>query len=165
MHIALDRRPAPTARGAASRPSAAAVGIAAALALFAGWAHLVYMSSHLREWWAYGLFFLVAGIAQAVFAVALVRWPLPRVALAGIAGNLAIVALYVDTRTIGVPLGPHAHAIEQAAAPDLLTTGCEIVLIVLLLTMVAPAPRRRVINLLVVAAVALWAMRLTGHLA
>ena len=54
---------------------------------------------------------------QALFAPLVLRRPAPWVAAVGIAGNLAIVAMYVLSRTAGPPLGPHAQR-PRAGRPD-----------------------------------------------
>ena len=99
--------------------SQVAVAAAAVLSLGAAWVHVAYTGSHFREWWAYGLFFLVVAIGQAAFAPAIIRWPSPSLALAGIAVNLGVVVMYVWSRTIGVPMGPHKGVAEHTKLPDL----------------------------------------------
>src|SRR5438128_12033347 len=89
---------------------------AAAAMLGSGAVHGLLVRSHLREWWGYGVFFLVAGTAQVVLALALLtdavnprdtgeRWRVAKTWMyaLGIAGNLALVALYAVTRTVGIP--------------------------------------------------------------
>jgi hypothetical protein len=51
-----------------------------------------------------------------------------------------------------------------AGAIDLATTAAEIVLVGVLLSMLEPRARRRVLDVLVAAALVLWALRLTGRL-
>jgi hypothetical protein len=153
---------APAAAGAAVR-SSTLLGGAAALSLLAAWVHLAYTGTHWRDWWAYGLFFLVTGLGQGLLAAALVRWPRPWTALVGIAGNLAIVGMYVQSRTIGVPLGPHSGVAERTGAIDLATTGAEIATVALLLVLVGSRTRRWIMNLLLLAGALLWAGRLTGY--
>ena len=142
----------------------AAALAAALLSIAAGWIHFAYMTSHWREWWAYGAFFLVTGVFQAAFAPAVLRWPGPLTALVGIAGNLAIVGMYVLSRTNGVPMGPHTGVVERAAPVDLACTAAEVVLVGVLLSMMGPISRRWLANALVVAGVVLWMLRLTNHL-
>jgi hypothetical protein len=149
------------ARGA--RWTAAAL-TAAGLSLVAGWIHFAYVSSHWRDWWAYGVFFVACGVFQGLFAPALLRWPNAWTALAGIAGNLGMVGMYVLSRTNGIPMGPHTGVVERATPIDLGCTAIEIVLVALLLGMVGPTNRRWIINLLLVAGVALWVLRLTNNL-
>jgi hypothetical protein len=146
-----------------ARP-ATALGLAAALSLGVAWVHLAYAAPHLRQWWAYGAFFIAAGAGQALFAPLLLRGPRPWLVHAGIAGNVAIVGMYVMSRTAGPPLGPHAHVAERAGAIDLSTTAAEIVLVGLLLTMLGARSRRLVLDALLVGGVLLWVLRLTGRL-
>jgi hypothetical protein len=146
------------------RWSAAAL-TAAVLSLAAGWIHFAYISSHWRDWWAYGAFFLATGAFQALFAPAMLKWPNRWTALVGIAGNLAIIGMYIMSRAHGIPMGPHEGIIEKATVIDLSCTAGEIVLVGILLGMVGTASRRWIINLLLVAGVALWALRFTNTLA
>jgi hypothetical protein len=137
---------------------------AATLSLLAGWVHLAYAQSHWRQWWAYGLFFAGTGAVQALFAIAIMRRPRPGAAVAGIVANLGIVAMYVLSRTDGPPLGPHAGVTERAGTIDLATTAGEIVLVAVLLTLAGRGGRRAIVNVLAVAGLLLWALRLTGKL-
>jgi hypothetical protein len=157
-------RPAVAAPAAARTPRTAAPAVAAALSLGAAWVHLAYTASHFRLWWAYGAFFLAVGIGQALYAPLVLRRPRPAVALLGIAGNVAIVGMYVLSRTAGPPLGPHAGIPEAAGAVDMATTAGEVALVVVLLALLGGATRRRVANVLLLAGALLWALRLTGNM-
>jgi hypothetical protein len=154
---------AATAPGGATRAGAATLA-AAVLSLAAAWVHLAYAPSHVREWWAYGAFFIAAGAGQALFAPLVLRRPRPWLLHAAIAGNVAIVGLYVLSRTTGPPLGPHARVAEPAGAIDLATTAAEIVLVGVLVAMLGARARRRVVDALLALGFLLWALRLTGHL-
>src|SRR5215210_8735817 len=82
----------------------AAAGAAAGLSLAAALIHLWVAAEHYEEWWGYGAFFLAAALSQGLGGVFILRWPERQaVPLVGIWGNLAIVALYVLTRTRGEP--------------------------------------------------------------
>jgi hypothetical protein len=163
--VPLASRAAKAAGGAASRPVAwYAAPAAAILSVAAGYVHLAYTESHWEDWWAYGLFFLATGVGQLLFGPLILRWPRPGVIALGIAGNLAIVGMYVYSRTEGIPFGPHARVVEKAGAVDLATTAVEIVLVVLLLLMVGPRVRRWLLNALLVAGGVLWLSRLTEAL-
>jgi hypothetical protein len=138
---------------------------AALLTLAAAWVHLAYAPPHLRQWWAYGAFFVATGAGQALFAPLILRRPpCAWLVAVGVAGNVAIIAMYVVTRTYGPPLGPHARVPEAAGPVDLATTAVEVGLVGVLLTMMAPPARRLAANLLVAFAVLVWALRLTGRL-
>jgi hypothetical protein len=134
---------------------------AAVLSIGACYVHLAYAQDHWRDWWAYGLFFLAVGALQLLFALLVLRWPRPGVALAGIAANLAVVGMYTYSRTVGIPLGPHARVKELAGAVDLTTTASEIVIVALLLTLVGARARRWTVNLLLIAGAVLWVLRFT----
>ena len=100
---------------------------AAALSLVAALVHLWVMPEHFAEWWGYGVFFLTAAAAQALYVPLLLRWPKRAVLLMGIAGNLAIVVLYLLTRTVGIPLlGPEAGEVERVGFADVCATTSEV---------------------------------------
>ena len=99
----------------------------AAFSLLAAMIHLWVMPEHFEEWWGYGTFFLVSAIAQGLYAPGLLLWPNRVILLAGVAGNLAIVILWLVTRTSGIPLfGPHAGEIEDVGTLDLVCTLAEV---------------------------------------
>jgi hypothetical protein len=157
-------RPLAAPRRALAVPAVRAARAAALLSLAAAYVHLAYTESHWRLWWAYGAFFLATGVGQAVFVPLVLYRPRRWMALVAIAGNVAIVGMYVLSRTAGPPLGPHAHVAETAGPIDLATTAAEITLVGVLLTMLGRATRRRILDLLLAMGVALWALRLTGRL-
>ena len=100
---------------------------AAALSLLAALIHLWATPEHFGEWWGYGAFFLAAAAAQVLYAPLVLVWPTRMVLLLGIGGNLAIAALYLLTRTVGVPLfGPGAGEVEGAGFVDLCATASEV---------------------------------------
>jgi hypothetical protein len=155
----------PARRGAvvgrrAHRVAWPAAPLAAILSVAAGYIHLAYMDSHWQDWWAYGVFFLASAVFQCAFAVAVLVWSNRWLLLAGIAGNLGIVGMYVLSRLDGVPLGPHAGVKENAAVIDVGTTAAEIGVVVLLLVMVGGATARWIFNALLAVGATLWVMRL-----
>jgi hypothetical protein len=139
--------------------------VAGLLSVLAGYVHIAYVSSHWRDWWAYGAFFLVSGVFQALFGLVVMRYPRPLVALAGIAANIGIVGMYFYSRTVGIPLGPHLHVKERVGTVDVATTAGEIVLVAALLLLVGARTRRWTVNALLVVGVVLWVLRLNQGLA
>ena len=138
----------------------------AALSMVAALIHLWVTPEHFEEWWGYGAFFLVAAIAQGAYGVALLRRPRRLLLLLGLGGNLLIVALYLVTRTLGVPLfGPDAGEIEGLGAMDLCATASELAIVLgvgaVLLRGLSPQMRRTV---LIVLAVALLSLAHLVHL-
>jgi hypothetical protein len=92
--------------------------------------HFVVIPGHWDEYWAQGLFFIGAAIAQLLWAVWIVVAPSRLIYLAGAAGNAAIAALWVVTRTAGVPAGPGAGEREAVEFADTLATAFEVVLVI-----------------------------------
>ena len=148
-------------RVAGSRWSAAVLAVAA-LSLFSAWVHLAFTTSHWEFWWAYGAFFIGTGLFQGLLAPALLRWPGSWTGIVGIAGNVAIVAMYLKTRTDRIPLGPHEGILEKVTPIDFACTAAEVVTIALLLAIVGAEKRRWVLNVLLAAGIAVWVLRLTN---
>ena len=106
---------------------------AAILSLVAAIIHIWVMPEHFEEWFGYGLFFLVVAVAQALFALALLRGPSPTLLRVGIVGNLVIILFWVVTRTIGIPVfGPHAGEVEEVGQIDVVSKLVELLLIIIL---------------------------------
>jgi hypothetical protein len=139
--------------------------IAAALSLSAAIAHFGAAPPHFHDWWAHGAFFVVCGALQAAFAALILWWPRTWLALTGVAGTLAVLALYVVSRTYGAPVGPHAGIAEPAEAYDLTTAAGEFVLVVVLVMMLGDAARRWAMRLVLLVALALWMAKASGLLA
>lgn len=66
-----------------------------------------------------GLFFVAVALCQLIWARAVLVRPSTTVLAAGIAGNVAAVALWALSRTTGAPFGPHAGEPELVRAADL----------------------------------------------
>ena len=99
-----------------------------ALALFSASAaiiHFVVIPEHWREWWGYGLFFVAVAVAQLLFVVLILYWPLRELYLLAAAGNAVVIAMWVLTRTYGSPLGPEAGEREALALADVVATVLE----------------------------------------
>lgn len=106
---------------------------AAALSAYAALLHNRVLPEHFMEWWGYGAFFLVVAAVQGFYSGLLLLWPQRWVFRVGVAGNGAILALYVVTRTVGVPFfGPAAGEIETVGHFDLATAIAEVALLLLL---------------------------------
>lgn len=102
------------------------------LSLLAAVIHLWVTPEHFEEWWGYGIFFLAAAVAQGLYAPIMLWRPGRTLLLAGLAGNLAIVILWLATRTTGIPLfGPHAGEIEEAGVLDFACTLAEVGIVIL----------------------------------
>src|SRR5918998_5179005 len=107
--------------------------VAAVLTGAAASVHAWATPEHFGEWWGYGMFFLVLAGAQGAYGAALLRWPGRRMFLAGIGADLAVIALNLVTRTVGIPFfGPHAGEVEGVGVIDLVATLAEVGLVVAL---------------------------------
>src|SRR5215203_4963910 len=100
-------------------------GAAIALTMGAALIHVWVMPEHFEEWWLYGVLFVLVALLQGFFAVALWRWGGRMVLILGMVGNVAIVACYLVTRTMGVPFGPHMGEVEAVGLLDLAATTFE----------------------------------------
>lgn len=101
---------------------------AAGFSVIAGLIHISVTPEHIEEWIGFGVFFIVVWTCQLLFALILilVRPVRGEILWAGILGNLAIIALWVVTRTVGIPLGPMAGEIEQVGALDVISKIAEL---------------------------------------
>ena len=135
--------------------------MASSLSLGAGLVHVYVTPVHWFTWWGYGLFFLVCGIGQLLYAGAVVRWPNAGVLWLGIAGNLAIVGVYLVSRTNGIPSGPSAGHIERVGVGDFITTAGEFVLAGMLIAALGPRARSWAMTAAALAGVGLWVLRFT----
>jgi len=118
------------------RPALALLSMGAAVI------HFVVVPGHWDEYWGQGLFFIIAAIAQLLWAVWILVAPSRLLYLAGAAGNAAIVALWIVTRTYGVPAGPGAGEREAVEFADTLATVFEVLLVVGALALARTAPAR-----------------------
>ena len=119
--------------------------IVAGLSIAVGTIHLLVSPEHLDEWVGYGFFFMVAGIAQLAYGLALFLLPwlssdteaflrgvMPGVQelyLGGVAANASIIALWLVTRTVGIPVGPLAGSVEPLDALSVFATLIELFLV------------------------------------
>jgi len=114
---------------------------AAVASAYAAFLHDVVVPEHAAEFWGYGLFFVLTTALQFFYAGALLFWPRRSVFLAGAAGNAAVLALYVVSRTVGVPLlGPHAGRPEPVGAVDLACAIVEVALVLALVRLLRDLP-------------------------
>ena len=143
--MSLRMRPAPSGSAAVAddrsgggqvAPASAAadvrrtlVIILAGLSAGAAVIHLAAAPSHYRE-----IGDLAAGfVVSAAFQAAWIRWclagPSRSTIAIGIAGNLAIVAAWTWTRTIGLPVGEFAGSAEPVGFPDAASVVFELLLV------------------------------------
>lgn len=118
-------------RGASAPSRSSPVHAAlAAMSLAAAGIHFAVIGEHLQLYFLFGLFFSVVAWLQALWAVAVVRWPARWILASGLIGNLAIVMIWAVSRTAGLPIGPEPGAAEAASFIDILSTVLEVLIVV-----------------------------------
>jgi MFS family permease len=106
--------------------------------------HGAVVAEHFAESAVLGWFFVLLGLAQVGFAVALLVAPWRSLVVAGVLGHLGVVALWAWTRAVGVPLGVDGGARERVGALDLTATALEVLTVLcgLALLVLSSEPRR-----------------------
>jgi hypothetical protein len=130
----------------ARRQPEIAVRLRGSLALASASAALIHVmaaSHHFAEWWLFGTGFVVMAVLQLVTAIALERTRWALALRAAVVVNLAIVVLWVWSRTLGLPFGPEAGEPEAVGIADALCTLTELVIVGGALALFRGASERR----------------------
>ena len=109
-----------------TRPDVLRLWAAFAL-LGAGLVHLAVVPEHVEVSALHGFFFVVVGTAQlgwGVLAMARTSVPAPR---ALVAVQVAVVAIWAASRTVGQPVAPERWTTEPVGTADLLAVALEVV--------------------------------------
>jgi hypothetical protein len=107
-------------------------GIAAVTAPAAGAIHLAQVGVHLEEGWIFAGFFLVVGTIQVIAGVLLLRaWPAIWLWF-GIVGSSAVIAIWIVSRTVGLPFGEDPGQAEALGTADAAASLCEAITVVAL---------------------------------
>ena len=109
----------------------------------AGAIHISVIQAHFEEYWAFGVFFAGAAWLQILWAIWVVARPSRVVALTGIGINGAITAVWVVSRTVGVPLGPEPSVAEPAEFVDIAATSLQVLVILGALGLLSRGATRR----------------------
>ena len=118
-------RTAPRPQRDASEPLRLAVALASA---GAATIHFAVAAQHFEEYWLFGLFFVGAAVLQLAWALLVLFHSSRAVYLAGAAGNAAVVAMWVVSRTTGLPLGPDPGEAEPVGLADTVATLFEVLI-------------------------------------
>lgn len=113
-----------------SRPCSPLVVELALASLGSAATHFIAGPSHFHEATAFGLFFLAAAAFQAVWALALIRRASRVLLTVGAAANAGLLALWLATRTIGLPIGPRIWRPEAIGPPDALASLLEVAVVI-----------------------------------
>jgi hypothetical protein len=101
----------------------------AVASLLAGAIHGALVPQHAEEYWAFGLFFVSAAGFQVGWAVATLGAPSTRGYAIGALVNGLLVAVWIGSRTIGVPVGPDAWMPEAIRVPDVTASLAELAIV------------------------------------
>ena len=101
----------------------------AILSIGAAWIHFAVTREHLTEFWLFGAFFAAIAVGQAAWAIAVLARPSAAVYMGGVVVDAGIVAIWVVSRTIGMPLGPEPWTPEPLGVLDLLSTMLELLIV------------------------------------
>src|SRR5215472_17241048 len=107
--------------------------------------HFAVAPVHFEEYVPFGLFFVTVGALQLAAAAAMLFRPSRRLFLVAAAGTAGLIGLYLVSRTVGVPVGPHPWRPEMVGFPDIACTAMELVALPLFAVAAfrRPRPRRR----------------------
>jgi hypothetical protein len=132
--VFLDDRASITAARAADATEGSLAGaLVPCLALLSGGAGIIHLSvfaEHVQEAQLFGAFFLASGIAQLGWAVLASSSISRRAVFAACIANAATVALWVVSRTIGIPIGPGSGTPEGVGLADVVATAYEALIVV-----------------------------------
>jgi hypothetical protein len=101
----------------------------ASFSLVAGIIHLVASVDHFEHVWWYGAFFVLLAAFQLAWGIRVFRRPTPGILLLGAAVSAVVVAIWIVSRTVGVPFGPEAWDPETVGAIDVGATVDELAII------------------------------------
>jgi len=113
-----------------------AVRIAAWLSIAAGLIHAIAMVDHFSHYWLFGVAFLALTYGQILWGLALLRGRGDARLLR--AGALANLAVWLVSRTLGLPLGPEAGQPEPAGPMDVAATLDQLVLVAYVAVVLRP---------------------------
>lgn len=114
--------------------------IAAIMSLLAGAIHIGQVAVHLDEDWTFGAFFIAVGIIQLLAALLLLR-PRPRAwSWLGIAGSAAVIAIWMMSRSLGLPFGAESGQAETIGMADAAASTAEAITIMALLLWLSEGP-------------------------
>jgi hypothetical protein len=132
--------------------------------------HAAVIPQHLTEWGAAGVFFILLAAAELAVAGLLFVRLQPNLLLAAAALSLAPLALWLYSRTLGMPFGPGAGSPEPVGLADLAACALEVLTLLVAVVLLRgigrlqlrPATSAHVRGLAVVAVVAVTFIGLAG---
>jgi hypothetical protein len=117
---------APGRRAAMSDAPTNALWIAAAGLVSAAGMHAAVVPEHFREYVPYGIFFAALSVGQCWLAVVVTRRGERRTVLYVALASVWVVALWLVSRTTGLPIGPEPWQAEEFGRLDIASSCAEI---------------------------------------
>lgn len=105
--------------------------------------HATVISEHFREYPPAGVFFVVTCAAQAAWAAAVVWRPTQPLLVAGLLGNGGVAALWLVSRTVGVPFGENGGGREVVGVADAVCTVVEVLVVFAVLAALRRGPTQQ----------------------
>jgi hypothetical protein len=99
------------------------------LSLLAAVIHFAVTPEHFEEYVLFGVFFVVLAAFQFLWGVVMPQRPSPGVLWLGLVVNLGVIAIWVVSRTWGLPIGPEAGEAEEVGLLDGLSTAAEALIV------------------------------------
>ena len=88
--------------------------------------HALATGEHFQEHLAFGVFFMVVTLLQVGWIVAAVWRPSMATLAGGVGVNLVVLAVWVASRTTGLPVGPEPWTAESVGLLDLASGAFEV---------------------------------------
>ena len=133
----------PRIRSGGEQRSPALLNSAALLTLCAASIHFAVAPLHLSEYVPYGVFFVCLGIAQVGLAVTILVAPRRSLFIAASIATIAVIGLWLASRTVGLPIAPVPWRPEAVGLSDVAATTLEAVAVIQFLLLIR-RPRRPV---------------------
>jgi hypothetical protein len=112
------------------------------LSIAAGVVHARALFDHATHYWLFGVFFGVLTYAQVLWGLLVYRRPDDRRwFMAAAVGSLGVVAIWLVSRSVGLPIGPWAGRAEPFGVADIAASLDEIALAGVILAMLRPQGR------------------------
>jgi hypothetical protein len=99
------------------------------LSLAAAVIHFAVTPEHFEEYVLFGVFFVVLAAFQLLWGVVMPQRPSRGVLWGGLLVNLGVIAIWVVSRTSGLPIGPEAGQAEEIGLLDGLSTAAEALIV------------------------------------
>lgn len=132
-----ERVPAPGAIVRSSRTQLL-IGLSAVAGLIHGKAFI----DHVEHYWLFGVFFAALTYAQVLWAMQLYRRPGDRRLFKAVAVmSLGTIAIWIVSRSVGLPIGPWAGQPEAIGLPDAVASLDELVIAGVVAAMLRPDGR------------------------